>query len=181
MPSPSAMTESETPTVAEGEVPASLLEAPSAAERAQASLAPLFRAARPGDRSRRATGASWTARNRRAHAAPFDRSSDRTASGVSGSAIGRTACGHQCASARRNAGTWQTHLPAPASGSAAARTGTRPPVRPGERRGPHPTRSGAPGLVRGSELAQAWPRRLPRDNVPPAARRVPDSVMFPEA
>jgi hypothetical protein len=35
-------------------------------------------------------------------------------------------------------------------------------------------------FVRGSELEQASPRRLLPDNVPPVARRVPDSAMFPE-
>jgi len=35
--------------------------------------------------------------------------------------------------------------------------------------------------VQASELAQAPPRRLLRDNVPPVARHVQDSAMFLEA
>ena len=73
-------------------------------------------------RSPRPADASGTTGNCRACATPFDRSPDRTASGVSGSARRPAAsrCSHS--SARRHAGAWQADLPASAPGSAAART-----------------------------------------------------------
>src|ERR1039458_5771886 len=48
VPSTSAMTESETPTVAEGEVPASLLETPSAAEKGASVTRPAVPGQQPG-------------------------------------------------------------------------------------------------------------------------------------
>ncbi|MGA3055054.1 MAG: translation initiation factor IF-2 [Candidatus Korobacteraceae bacterium] len=145
VPSTSAMTESETSTVAEGEVPASLLETPSAAEKG----ASVTRPAVPGQPGQGIGRAGLPAR-----------------SGPPGTAAHTP---------RRlivpQTGPRPVYLAPPsvaprAGASAPPRGGmpergkpifqrprpgvlppgqTRPPVRPGERRGPHPTRSGAPG------------------------------------
>jgi translation initiation factor IF-2 len=144
VPSTSAMIESEIPTTAEGEVPAALLEAPPAAEKRAGATRPavpgqlgqgigragLPRAGQPGT-------AAHTPRRlivpqtgpRPVYLAP---PSAAPRAGATAPPRGGMP--------ERGKPIFQRPRPGvPPQGQ------TRPPVRPGERRGPHPTRSGAPG------------------------------------
>ncbi len=145
VPSTSAMTESEAPTVAEGEVPASLLEAPSAAEKG----ASVTRPAVPGQPGQGIGRAGLPARlgppGTAAHTPRrliVPQTGPRPVYLAPPSVAPRagTSAPPRGGMPERGKPIFQRPRPGvPPQGQA------RPPVRPGERRGPHPTRSGAPG------------------------------------
>ena len=180
VPFTSAMIESEIPTTAEGEVPAALMEAPSAAEKRAGATRPavpgqlgqgIGRAglARPGQPGT----AAHTPRRlivpqtgpRPVYLAP---PSVAPRAGTSAPPRGGMP--------ERGKPIFQRPRPGvPPQGQ------TRPPCARESAAVPIQPVPGRRELVRGSELAQASLRHRLPGNVPLVARRVPDSAMFPEA
>ncbi|MGA3315779.1 MAG: translation initiation factor IF-2 [Candidatus Korobacteraceae bacterium] len=145
VPSTSAMIESEIPTTAEGEVPAALLEAPPAAEKRAGATRPAV-PGQPGQGIGRAglprLGQPGTATHtpRRLIVPQTGPRPVYLAPPSAAPRAGATAA-PRGGMPERGKPIFQRPRPGVLPPGQ-----TRPPVRPGERRGPHPTRSGAPGV-----------------------------------
>ncbi|HZL66006.1 MAG TPA: translation initiation factor IF-2 [Candidatus Limnocylindrales bacterium] len=145
VPSTSEMIESEIPTAAEGEVPAALLEAPPAAER----RAGVTRPAVPGQPGQGIGRAGLPTRPGQPGIAAHTprrlivpQTGPRPVYLAPPSAAPRAGASAPPRGGMPERGKPIFQRPRP---GAPPQGQTRPPVRPGERRGPHPTRSGAPG------------------------------------
>src|ERR1022692_3383214 len=145
VPSTSEMIESEIPTAAEGEVPAALLEAPPAAER----RAGVTRPAVPGQSGQGVGRAGLPTRPGQPGIAAHTprrlvvpQTGPRPVYLAPPSAAPRAGASAPPRGGMPERGKPIFQRPRP---GAPPQGQTRPPVRPGERRGPHPTRSGAPG------------------------------------
>jgi translation initiation factor IF-2 len=145
VPSTSAMIESEIPTTAEGEVPAALLEAPPAAEKRAGATRPAV----PGQLGQGIGRAGLPTRPGQPETAAHTprrlivpQTGPRPVYLAPPSAAPRAGATAPPRGGMPERGKPIFQRPRP---GALPPGQTRPPVRPGERRGPHPTRSGAPG------------------------------------
>jgi translation initiation factor IF-2 len=139
VPPASELIESEIPPAAEGEVPAALLEAPPAAEKRAGTSQPGLGIGRAGLPTRPGQPGAAAHTPRRLIVPQTGPRPVYLAPPVAAPRAG-TSAPPRGGMPERGKPIFQRPRPGvPPQGQ------TRPPVRPGERRGPHPTRSGAPG------------------------------------
>ncbi len=177
LPSTSATIESEILT-AESELPAALLEAQPQSTENRRSRAVLGKVSvAPACRSRPGQPGAGTAAH---HSAPLNRSTDWTAPGVSSSTNrpGASRCNLPPRGGMPERGKPIFQRPRP---GVPPQGQTRTPVRPGERRGPHPTRSGAPGARPGFGAGAGTAPPPPTGQRPAGRPARPGSAMFREA